>query len=120
MKLSIFSLRAQEKEGRQWFKGGVNITANKIELAYNDAESQLYYQLSFQYDFEFADDEVYFAYNPPYTYTDLQNYLLEAERLTEGRQILARRVLCKTIAGNRVELLTVTNVSRSPEEYEKK
>ena len=32
-----------------------------------------YYALTFYYDFEEEDDEVFFAYCPPYTYTNLMD-----------------------------------------------
>ncbi len=36
-----------------------------------------YYTLSFDYKFEYTNDEVWFAHAVPYTYTDLQNTVKE-------------------------------------------
>ena len=35
-----------------------------------------YYTLSFEYQFEHTDDEVWFAHAVPYTYTDLSNKMV--------------------------------------------
>lgn len=37
-----------------------------------------YYTLSFEYTFHYDDDEVYFAYSIPYTYSQLLNFLKES------------------------------------------
>lgn len=63
MKISVFSTRAYNDEKRSWFKGGNNISANKINLVYSTGEYGTFYNLYFEYKFEFQEDEVYFAYN---------------------------------------------------------
>ncbi|EAS03740.2 zinc carboxypeptidase family protein (macronuclear) [Tetrahymena thermophila SB210] len=75
----------------------------------NFQKQQNYYSLSFTYLFENTEDEVYFAYNYPYTYSELQEYLDEQESIKSD--ILNRRVLCRTLAGNRIDLLTITSKS---------
>lgn len=42
-----------------------------------------YYCLSFNYRFEFCDDEVFFAYTIPYSYTLMQRHLLSLASLKE-------------------------------------
>jgi len=75
-----------------------------------------YFTFTFSHTFEFDDDTVFFAYSLPYTYTTLTNYLCEIE----SRQLnyVTRNTLCRTIAGNKCEYLTITN--RVPYEVDKK
>lgn len=60
-----------------WFRGGERIKYfnenRNVELQYGMVR-QLY-TLTFYYRFEFEDDKVYFAYNYPYTLSDLHNDL---------------------------------------------
>ena len=65
--------------------------------------------LSFTHVFEHSDDTCYFAYAHPYTYTDLQNHLAEKEGslAAAGADYLYRGELCKTLAGNVCDLLTI-------------
>jgi hypothetical protein len=48
--------------------------------------TERYYYLSFQYEFEEDNDEVYFALNQPYTYSRLAKYIsgLEQRQLQDG------------------------------------
>lgn len=48
---------------------------------------------------------MYFAYNYPYTYSDLDRYL---NSVCENKKIVKRSLLTKTLVGNRVDLLTIT------------
>ena len=50
---------------------------------------------------------MYFCYSYPYTYTQLSDYLLDIE----GKKFsyFHRKLLTKSLDGNRVELLTVTS-----------
>jgi cytosolic carboxypeptidase protein 2/3 len=74
------------------------------------------YSLSFNIVFERSDDLVYFAYSHPYTYSDLQRYVNEADKCPKRNQNLRIRTLCRTIAGNDCHLLTITAPCRSPED----
>jgi hypothetical protein len=53
----------------RWTKYELEIQDYKIKS--ND--HKIYYALTFYYDFEEEDDEVFFAYCPPYTYTNLMD-----------------------------------------------
>ena len=44
-----------------------------------------YYQLSFEYTFTRPDDEVYFAYALPYTFSKLHNYLKEVNEVHKAK-----------------------------------
>lgn len=63
-----------------------------------------YYTLSFDYKFEHAHDEVWFANAVPYTYSDL-NRFVKAQTHAD----LRAEVLCLSLAGRPVPLLTITD-----------
>jgi len=62
------------------------------------------FTLSFSLTFEHASDVCYIAYAEPYTYTDLQRCLHD---LTAP--CVQRTILCKSLAGNNCDLITITN-----------
>ncbi len=51
---------------------------------------------------------MFFAYAYPYTYTDLTEDLTAIEKDSRKSTFMTRNVLCRTIAGNKCEYLTVT------------
>lgn len=59
--------------------------------------------------FEEENDCVYFAYNYPYSYTRLQEDLFEIITCKRRSMFLTRGLLCRTLAANRVDLLTITD-----------
>lgn len=65
------------------------------------------YSLSFSYTFT-SPDTVYFAHSFPYTYTDLQLYLEELDNKESISSIFSHRILCETLAGNKLHALTIT------------
>ena len=54
----------------------------------------------------------YFAHCYPYTFSHLQEYLREVEADPQRRAVTHRTCLCPTVAGNRCELLVVSNPQR--------
>lgn len=74
------------------------------------------YCLSFSHVFEHSEDTCYFAYCLPYTYTDLQKYLYKLQSDPKRSKHVRRRLLCKSLAGNNCDLLTITAPAYSPEE----
>ena len=67
------------------------------------------YTMTFSHIFGMTGDTVYFAFCHPYSYTDLQVYLHGMERKKKIMGLRYRRTqLCRTLAGNRCDLLTVT------------
>lgn len=74
-----------------------------------------YYTLTFTISFDFDDDTVYFAHCFPYTYTDLK-YLLSDVCTDEMRYKVRKTFLTKTLAGNELEGLIITNFNSTPED----
>lgn len=68
---------------------------------------QPYYSLTFTYTFH-GPDKVFFAHTFPYTFSDLQRYLLELEKDEYVSSFMRRRTLCTTLGGNKCDLLTIT------------
>jgi hypothetical protein len=74
------------------------------------------YSVSFTHTFEHSDDLCYFTFCHPYTYTDLQRYLIAAQSDERKTKRFRRTTLCNTIAGNACDLLTITAPCKSIEE----
>ena len=80
----------------------------------NGSNPSQYYTLSFKIQFKYDNDEVYFAYCYPYTYSDCQKHL--AKVCTHLNKDKVRRApLCKTLAGNDCEMIIITNFGSSAE-----
>ncbi|XP_078346337.1 uncharacterized protein LOC144631703 isoform X2 [Oculina patagonica] len=104
-----------------WIRSGENIKYYKNAIKREDTTKDKYhYSLTWTCDFPNADDTYYFAHCYPYTYTDLQEYLQNLRNDPVRSRICKQRVLCRTLAGNFVYVLTVTNPSRRPADAEAK
>jgi murein tripeptide amidase MpaA len=60
------------------------------------------------------NDTVYLAHCYPYTYSDLCD-MIKKVCTYQNKDKIRRTVLCKSLAGNDVEMLIVTNFASSPE-----
>ncbi|KAL4159924.1 hypothetical protein PRNP1_000496 [Phytophthora ramorum] len=123
-----------------WHHSGVNVCYFKNTDTYRHRRTgkvRNYYTLSFVHEFPVQvpsspeaalssssqahnafDDKplvAYFAHCYPYTYTRLQRFLLSLQKDPERRNNFKRRVMCKTIAGNNCDLLTITDFSQDDE-----
>ena len=65
------------------------------------------YQLQFNYNFTEPNQEVYFAYSVPYTYTDLEKFIKEIKE--DYPTLLTSKRLCESLGGVDLPLLTITN-----------
>lgn len=75
MRPYVFSKKKYEKGSAQWQQDGSNVELIEKKLRYELIEEMIdspcVYRLSFDYDFEYEDDEVFFAYTIPYTYSQM-------------------------------------------------
>ncbi|XP_062539685.1 uncharacterized protein LOC134207791 isoform X2 [Armigeres subalbatus] len=78
------------------------------------------FTLSFNIEFRYDDDTVYFAHSYPYTYSDLQDYLMSIQRNPVKSKFCKLRLLCRSLAGNNVYYLTVTAPSTHEDDNQKK
>jgi hypothetical protein len=121
MKILIYSQKKVENENVGWYRGGTSIKyfRNHYRRELPKVGARHHYTLTFIHKFEFDDDEVYFAHSLPYTYTDLKNHLDNLEKKSGVSSFLTRNTLCRTLAGNKWEYLTITTKG-TPEEIQKK
>lgn len=98
-----------------WFRGGEDISyfQNNYRREHMTNYQRCYYTFTFTYTFMHDFDTVYFAYSVPYTYSDLIEELGEIEKNTIKREFVSRNTLCRTLAGNKCEYLTITNRSNT-------
>lgn len=89
------------------------MSINTGVTAPNLKEPNNLYTLSFKVSFKHDQDTVYVAMCYPYTYTDCQNFLDRICDPIESQNILRRTVLSKTIAGNNMQMLIITNFMAS-------
>jgi len=92
-----------------------NITANQSNhknFATSQSGGRNLYSLTWTCQFDHENDTCYFAHCYPYTYTDLQDYLLELANDDTKSTFCKQRVLCRTLAGNMVYVLTITSPTR--------
>ena len=114
MKPCIFSTASSADA--DWFNGGYDICYYKNGLTNwkagkkNKMVIRNQYTFTFTYTFE-RPDLVYFAYTYPYTYSDLQRFLVKLESDPKTANYVYRRTLCRTLAGNKCDVLTITERS---------
>nr|ABI51946.1 cytosolic carboxypeptidase 2 isoform 2 [Mus musculus] len=96
-----------------WRREGREIKYYKNNV---DDGQQPLYCLTWTTQFPHDQDTCFFAHFYPYTYTDLQCYLLSVANNPIQSQFCKLRALCRSLAGNTVYLLTITNPSRTPQE----
>lgn len=107
MRPVCLSKKKRDKTGESWFRGCVNINYTKNQIPKEQGQNT-YYTLSFSYRFEYSDDVVQFAHCYPYTFSDLNSYLVKVAEDPQKCNFLQKRTLCQTLAKNNVDLLTIT------------
>ncbi|XP_034124771.1 uncharacterized protein LOC117581551 isoform X12 [Drosophila guanche] len=123
----MYSTLGAKEKSQGWRRCGDNIcyyrnddersTSNN---ANEEDEDNSTYTLTFTIEFEHDEDAVYFAHSYPYTYSDLQDYLMEIQRHPVKSKFCKLRLLCRTLAGNNVYYLTVTAPSSNEENMRRK
>lgn len=82
MKISIFSRnKAIRNNGAGWFKLGNNIRYEKSEIKKASDKKYKFYSLTFKLTFEYDNDYISIAMNPPYTYSRLIHHLKICETI---------------------------------------
>ncbi|GIL75186.1 hypothetical protein Vretimale_7859 [Volvox reticuliferus] len=114
MRPLVHSAKAQAGRGLGWHRAGSRISyyANTIRRG---RSGKTYYTLTFTLTTEFDNDLVHVAHCYPYTYTDLQRYIRSLELDPLRRHQLRRETLATSLAGNAVDVLTITSPTDDPE-----
>lgn len=126
MKVLYYSEKKQTNQRKKeaekgWHRGGEDLSYFQNNFRKENQplilqQQRCYFTFTFTFTFEYDDDVVYFAYSMPYTYSDLVNDLNEIS--AKKLNYISRNTLCRTIAGNKCEYLTISN--RVPVEEDRK
>ncbi|CAI2371044.1 unnamed protein product [Moneuplotes crassus] len=116
MSPSTFSTKDYRINHKLW----TSDQTSEVEYFTNQEESarqnKKLYGLKFSYTSKFTDDEVYFAFSVPYSYSQLQHFLqnvVEESPLIKSNKIsYEREELCQTLSGRKVDILKITNPSK--------
>ena len=73
-----------------------------------------YYTFTFTHTFQHDDDQQFFSHCFPYTYSDLQEDLTRIEKDNTTANFFYRGTLCRTLAGNKCEYLSITSKDKDP------
>ncbi len=92
-------------ESSHWFRGGENYVYK--ESTFMRKGSKVMHQLTFRLCG--SHSSLYVAAAQPYSYTDLISALDTWENQEQRAKFMKRRTLCKTLAGNIVEVVTITD-----------
>nr|XP_009938482.1 PREDICTED: cytosolic carboxypeptidase 3 [Opisthocomus hoazin] len=103
-------------------KVGWRRTGNEIKYYKNNAgRGRLqYFSLTWTFQFPHDQDTCYFAHCYPYTYSNLQEYLGAISNDPVKSKFCKIHVLCHSLAGNTVYVLTITNPPKSGKGTERK
>lgn len=96
-----------EKKGK-WSRCGEDILychAKRQGIFFN---RKRLYVLTFKHQFEFSEERCFFAYSYPYTYSDLQSHLKSLQVDRCRNKTFRRSNITRTLAGNRCDMLTIT------------
>eukprot|EP00795_Rhopilema_esculentum_P011655 gene11655-21902_t len=110
-----------ENKGIGWVRTGTNIRYYRNDIKFFDGiKERNYYSLTWSCSFQNESDTYYFAHCYPYTYSDLQDYLALLASDPARSRCCKQRILCRTLAGNLVYVLTITAPSKKKNEAEVK
>ncbi|KAK1129290.1 hypothetical protein K0M31_020418 [Melipona bicolor] len=114
----LYSIEDAKTRAVGWRRCGENIAYYRNDSS-NDEEKEKH-TLTFNVSFPHDRDTVYLAHCYPYTYTDLQEYLAKLVADPIKSRYTKLRLLCRTLAGNRVYYLTITAPTYDEEVRRKK
>ncbi|KAM9376096.1 cytosolic carboxypeptidase 2 [Pholidichthys leucotaenia] len=122
MKPLLYSERAAEEDGVGWQRTGSDIRyyrnccQNKKDESSQQSDTVTLYSLSWTLQFPYESDTCYLAHCYPYTYSHLQCYLRQIFSNPAVASYCKVRVLCHSLAGNAVYVLTITSQGGSSTE----
>jgi cytosolic carboxypeptidase protein 2/3 len=120
MKVRIHSHKKALGNDIGWTRGGKNIIYYANGIKKTPKSMKTMYSLTFTYTFEYDNDVVHFAYDKPFTYSEHLEMLNEIEKNPAKSKICTRRKLCRSIARNRVDYITITDRETTDNKYKRK
>ena len=106
------------KFGKGWTRAGKDVCY--YQNCMKKKTQGHYFTLTFSIQFTNDNDTVYFAHSYPYTYGDLQRYLTRLETDPKKKTRFRRKELCKSLAGNTIDMLIITTFGTDQEEIKKR
>ena len=110
LKIMTYSKLEATNDNIGWHRDCDNIfyyTNNLYTVDENTGKKRNLHSLSFDYEFKYDNDTVYFANCIPYFYTKLSK---ELNLFTSKYSNLSKKsIITKTLGGNNLEMLTITN-----------
>jgi cytosolic carboxypeptidase protein 2/3 len=107
-------MRATEKESLGWHRVGTEISCCRNVYHYLKGGNKKMLTL-FRFSSSFNTKKIAVtSHTASRTYTDLQQFLSRLESDCRIRKILRRKLLCHSLAGNRCDVLTITNPPARP------
>ena len=114
MKPLVYSDKHVEKTGNGWYRSGYDIkyyqSMQRVKKISSDINN---YTLSFKVQFNYDDDTCYLSHCYQYTYSDLVSYLSRVCNPATTKDRLKRTQMTRSIAGNSVDMLIITNLESS-------
>ncbi|CAB1322696.1 unnamed protein product [Coregonus sp. 'balchen'] len=104
----LYSEEEARVQGVGWHRVGQQVSYQRNGRQH---ANQPCYSLSWTFCFPYDQDTCYLAHCYPYTYSNLWAHLSEIERDPRRSRFCKVRTLCRSLAGNLVPVLTVTNPS---------
>ncbi|XP_034933704.1 cytosolic carboxypeptidase 2 [Chelonus insularis] len=117
LKPLLYSNKDADMNSVGWRRCGENISYYKNDSSDEEKEK---HTLTFNITFPHDQDTVYLAHCYPYTYSDLQEYLVKLSSDPVKTKFTKLRLLCRTLAGNSVHYLTITAPNCTDDSRKKK
>ncbi|OXA61045.1 cytosolic carboxypeptidase 2-like isoform X2 [Folsomia candida] len=118
LKILMYSEKEAQLNKTGWVRAGQNISYFKNDIPTED--NVTLYTLTFNLKFKHSNDTIYLAHCYPYTYTRLQTYLRTLEDDAFRSNLLTVRLLCRSLAGNNVYVVTITSPDNYNDENQRK
>ncbi|XP_028306241.1 cytosolic carboxypeptidase 2 [Gouania willdenowi] len=111
MKPLLYSEKAAENNYIGWQRTGscIRYYANGSQSTKDNSDTVALHSLSWTIQFPYDSDTCYLAHCYPYTYSHLQRYLRRISSNPKVSSFCKVRVLCHSLAGNAVYVLTITS-----------
>ena len=113
LKIMTYSTMAAMKENLGWHRAGTNTMyyANNLYVFNsNNGTRRNLHSLSFDYEFKYDNDIVYFANCLPYFYSKLMKQLNNYELNEEKYPYFQRKTLATTLGGNDLDMFTINSM----------